>query len=90
MRAATLGPSVELPMGPRSAVLGGGTHAGCASGTVGGAPYGAAKRCTGWGSRMRAAPVGPSSKLIIRPRDIVLGERDACGLRNWVFRWNSL
>eukprot|EP00959_Pyramimonas_sp_CCMP1952_P032474 681523-Pyramimonas_sp.AAC.1 len=36
-------------MGPRSAAVGwGGTHAGGSAGAVGGAPYGATKRCTGW------------------------------------------
>eukprot|EP00959_Pyramimonas_sp_CCMP1952_P363514 7612239-Pyramimonas_sp.AAC.1 len=41
--------SVKLPMEPRSAALGaGGTHAGGSSGAVGGAPYGATKRCAGW------------------------------------------
>eukprot|EP00959_Pyramimonas_sp_CCMP1952_P120134 2511880-Pyramimonas_sp.AAC.1 len=71
MRAVPLGPSVELPIGLRSAALGGGTacglchwdlwrsslwgyealpragepHAGCATGTFGGAPYGPTKRC---------------------------------------------
>eukprot|EP00959_Pyramimonas_sp_CCMP1952_P421881 8838219-Pyramimonas_sp.AAC.1 len=47
-------------MGPRSAVLGGRnagskgcagrwlTHAGGPTGTFGGAPYGATKRCAGW------------------------------------------
>eukprot|EP00959_Pyramimonas_sp_CCMP1952_P194096 4058955-Pyramimonas_sp.AAC.1 len=34
MRAVPLAPSVELPSG--------------ANGAVGGAPYGATKRCTGW------------------------------------------
>eukprot|EP00959_Pyramimonas_sp_CCMP1952_P129268 2703059-Pyramimonas_sp.AAC.1 len=43
------GSSVGLPAGPRNAVLGGGTHADCSTGTFGGAPYGATKRCTGWG-----------------------------------------
>eukprot|EP00959_Pyramimonas_sp_CCMP1952_P223772 4678786-Pyramimonas_sp.AAC.1 len=41
-------------MGPRSAVFGGGTHAG------GGAPFGATKHCTGWGGRMRASVRVPS------------------------------
>eukprot|EP00959_Pyramimonas_sp_CCMP1952_P236292 4938252-Pyramimonas_sp.AAC.1 len=59
MRAVPLGPSVELPMGPRSPVLGGWnarskgragwwrTHAGGATGAVGGAPSGATKGFTG-------------------------------------------
>eukprot|EP00959_Pyramimonas_sp_CCMP1952_P038450 804612-Pyramimonas_sp.AAC.1 len=86
IRTAPLEPSVELPLGPRSAVLGGEdacevrhwdlqwsfvwchetldcvgqTHANCATKTFGGAPSGAAKRCTGRGRRMRTAPLGPS------------------------------
>ena len=87
MRTAPLGPSVELPLGPRNAVLGGGdacglrhwdlrwsslwghetlswmgeTHANCATGTLGGAPYGAT--------------------------NAVLGGGDACKLRQWGLRW---
>eukprot|EP00959_Pyramimonas_sp_CCMP1952_P090740 1899671-Pyramimonas_sp.AAC.1 len=110
MRTGPLEPPVELSMGPRSVVLGGGSacefrhwdirwsslfghetlysvgephadcaigtfggapsgttqrwagepHAGCATGTFGAALYWATKRCTGWGKRMRAAPLGPS------------------------------
>eukprot|EP00959_Pyramimonas_sp_CCMP1952_P060627 1266292-Pyramimonas_sp.AAC.1 len=70
MRAVELGPSGELPMGPRSAVLGGvkmptlvcGTHAGGPTGGFGGAPYGATKRMRGvpnWVSRTHAdGPTG--------------------------------
>eukprot|EP00959_Pyramimonas_sp_CCMP1952_P231855 4845681-Pyramimonas_sp.AAC.1 len=36
------------------------THSNCATGTFGGAPSGATKRGTGWGRRMRTAPLGPS------------------------------
>eukprot|EP00959_Pyramimonas_sp_CCMP1952_P379261 7944554-Pyramimonas_sp.AAC.1 len=51
-----MGASVELPMGPRSAVLGGldmpkwasGAHAGGPTGGFGGAPCEATKRCAGW------------------------------------------
>eukprot|EP00959_Pyramimonas_sp_CCMP1952_P102655 2147071-Pyramimonas_sp.AAC.1 len=60
MRGQPLGPSVELPMGPRSIVLGGETHARAATGAVGGAPYRATKLCTGRGPRMREQPLGPS------------------------------
>eukprot|EP00959_Pyramimonas_sp_CCMP1952_P442181 9256936-Pyramimonas_sp.AAC.1 len=60
----------------------GGTHAGCAIETFRGAPYGATKRCTGCGRRMRAAPLGP--------RSAVLGVGGACGLRHWDFRWSFL
>eukprot|EP00959_Pyramimonas_sp_CCMP1952_P419304 8782924-Pyramimonas_sp.AAC.1 len=35
------------------------THANTATGTLGGARCGAAKRCTGWGRRMRTLPLGP-------------------------------
>eukprot|EP00959_Pyramimonas_sp_CCMP1952_P214146 4480623-Pyramimonas_sp.AAC.1 len=68
MRTAPRRPSVELPMGPRSAVLHGETHASCTTGTIGGAPYGATKRCTTWGRRMRIAPLGPSVELPMGPR----------------------
>eukprot|EP00959_Pyramimonas_sp_CCMP1952_P336274 7041482-Pyramimonas_sp.AAC.1 len=86
MSTPPLGPSVKLPRGQRSAVLGGGNacenrhwglrwgsrwghvtlcwvgvaHAGGATGAFGGAPYGATKRCTDLGWRMRAPPMGPS------------------------------
>eukprot|EP00959_Pyramimonas_sp_CCMP1952_P030640 642057-Pyramimonas_sp.AAC.1 len=33
------------------------THAACATATFGGAPYVATKRCNGWGTRMRVAPL---------------------------------
>eukprot|EP00959_Pyramimonas_sp_CCMP1952_P024626 516837-Pyramimonas_sp.AAC.1 len=63
IRDSLQGHSVELPLGPRSAVLGGRnarskgcagwwrTHAAGATGTFGGAPYGATKRRTGWVKR---------------------------------------
>eukprot|EP00959_Pyramimonas_sp_CCMP1952_P061721 1289705-Pyramimonas_sp.AAC.1 len=60
MRSVPRGPSVELPMGPRSATLGGGTHVDSAIEAYGGAPYGATKRCTAWGRRMRAVALEPS------------------------------
>eukprot|EP00959_Pyramimonas_sp_CCMP1952_P353527 7406876-Pyramimonas_sp.AAC.1 len=63
MRAAPLGPSAKLPMRPRNAVLCGEPHADCATGTCGGAPSGATKRCTVRGNRMRTAPLGPSVEL---------------------------
>eukprot|EP00959_Pyramimonas_sp_CCMP1952_P260877 5454931-Pyramimonas_sp.AAC.1 len=47
MRTPPLGPSVELFIGPRSAVLGGGTHASTAAGVLSGTPYGDMKRCAG-------------------------------------------
>ena len=49
------------------------SHANCATGTFGGAPDGATKRCTGLGNRMRAAPLGPSVELLMGPRNAVLG-----------------
>eukprot|EP00959_Pyramimonas_sp_CCMP1952_P223080 4663762-Pyramimonas_sp.AAC.1 len=54
MRAVPMGVSVELPMGPRDIVLGGckyqiGFSVRVPAVPLGaGAPYGAAKRCTGW------------------------------------------
>eukprot|EP00959_Pyramimonas_sp_CCMP1952_P264875 5538457-Pyramimonas_sp.AAC.1 len=57
-----MGPSVGLPMGPRSAVLGWGdageTRANCATGAFCGAPCGATKRFPGRGRRVRTAPLG--------------------------------
>eukprot|EP00959_Pyramimonas_sp_CCMP1952_P456455 9473188-Pyramimonas_sp.AAC.1 len=44
MRAAPLGHSAKLHMGPRKLYSAGETHAGFAPWTVGGAPYVAAKR----------------------------------------------
>eukprot|EP00959_Pyramimonas_sp_CCMP1952_P055897 1168114-Pyramimonas_sp.AAC.1 len=52
------------------------THVGCANGTVGGAFYGATKRCIGWGGRARAAPLGPSVELLMGPRSAILVEGD--------------
>merc|ERR1712091_640988 len=111
-----LGPSVELPMGPRNAVLGGGdacghphlghrwsslwghetlswvgeTHADTPTEAFGGAPYGATKRCPGWGRRMRTPPLGPSVELPMGPRNAVLGGGDACGHPHLGLRWSSL
>eukprot|EP00959_Pyramimonas_sp_CCMP1952_P214017 4478144-Pyramimonas_sp.AAC.1 len=61
MRAVPLGPSVELPMGPRSAVLRG-SKAGSKENAV-----------LGGGGPMRAVPVGPSVELPMGPRSVVLG-----------------
>eukprot|EP00959_Pyramimonas_sp_CCMP1952_P044837 936628-Pyramimonas_sp.AAC.1 len=44
-------------------------HAVCATWTLCGAPYGARKRCTGWGRRMRAAPLEPSVELPVGLRN---------------------
>jgi len=103
-------------MGPRNAVLGGGTacgpchwglrrsslwghetlywvwesHADTAIGAFGGAPYGATKRCTGWGNRMRTLLLGPSVELLVGPRKAVLGGGTACGHCHSGLRWSSL
>eukprot|EP00959_Pyramimonas_sp_CCMP1952_P254458 5314877-Pyramimonas_sp.AAC.1 len=71
-------------MGPRSAALGE-THANYATGTFGGSPYGATKRCPGRGRHARTAPLRPSVELPMRPRSAVLGGRDSCELRTWGF-----
>eukprot|EP00959_Pyramimonas_sp_CCMP1952_P202955 4244587-Pyramimonas_sp.AAC.1 len=57
MRSRPLGPSVELLMGPRSAVLGGADA--CGRGRWG-LRWRATRRCTGWRGRMRTSPRGPS------------------------------
>eukprot|EP00959_Pyramimonas_sp_CCMP1952_P325622 6815201-Pyramimonas_sp.AAC.1 len=38
---------------------------------------------------MRAAPLGPSVKLPMGPRNVLLGVADACGHPHWGFRWSS-
>eukprot|EP00959_Pyramimonas_sp_CCMP1952_P375010 7853308-Pyramimonas_sp.AAC.1 len=53
-----LGRYVKRPMEPRSGVLVGETHVDTASGTVGGAPYVATKRCVRWVRRMWTPPLG--------------------------------
>eukprot|EP00959_Pyramimonas_sp_CCMP1952_P010911 228675-Pyramimonas_sp.AAC.1 len=55
------------------------THADPASGTFGGAPYGATKCCPGWRGRMRPVALEPSMELPVGPRSAVLGGGDACG-----------
>ena len=60
MRTTALGRSVELPMGPRNAALGGGErmrcrHADCAD------------EC---GDRIRTAALGPSVELPMGPRKV--------------------
>ena len=52
------------------------THASSATGTFGGAPYGATKRCPGRKRRMRVPPLGPSVELPMGPRNAVLGAGD--------------
>ena len=46
---------------------------GPSTGAFGGAPYGATKRCPGWGRRMRTPPLGPSVELPMGPRNAALG-----------------
>eukprot|EP00959_Pyramimonas_sp_CCMP1952_P186516 3900352-Pyramimonas_sp.AAC.1 len=55
-----------------------------------GSPYGGTERCTGLGRRMLAAPLGPSVKLPVGPRNAVLGGGGACELRHQDLRWSSL
>eukprot|EP00959_Pyramimonas_sp_CCMP1952_P258473 5402682-Pyramimonas_sp.AAC.1 len=69
MRTAQRGPTVELPVGPRNAALGEGNACGLRRGDLRWSPYGATKRCTGWGGRMRTAPRGPSVALPMGPRN---------------------
>eukprot|EP00959_Pyramimonas_sp_CCMP1952_P105617 2208390-Pyramimonas_sp.AAC.1 len=77
MRTAALGPSVDLLLGPRDAVLGGqkyevkcfGAHADGPTGGFRGASLGATKRCHEYAGRMRAAALGPSAGLRRGPRD---------------------
>eukprot|EP00959_Pyramimonas_sp_CCMP1952_P157313 3289594-Pyramimonas_sp.AAC.1 len=54
-----LGPWVELPMGPRSAVLSRGDACEHRHWAFGGPPNGATKRCTWWEIRMRTPPLRP-------------------------------
>eukprot|EP00959_Pyramimonas_sp_CCMP1952_P107126 2239754-Pyramimonas_sp.AAC.1 len=61
-------------MGPRSAVLG------TPTGAIGGALYGATKRCTGCGGRMCYPPLGPSVELA---PDGATKRCTGCGGRMW-------
>eukprot|EP00959_Pyramimonas_sp_CCMP1952_P412165 8636901-Pyramimonas_sp.AAC.1 len=74
MRTVPLGPSVELPLGPRNAVPGewqcqikcvGGTHADGGTGAFRGALHGATMRCTGY----------------VKMPNLMF--RDACGRWHW-------
>ena len=76
MRTLPLGPSVELPLGPRTcegcAKMGRWRHADPPAGAFGGAPYGATRRVRGapkWGSLRGAG---------------------ACEHGRWGLRWSSL
>eukprot|EP00959_Pyramimonas_sp_CCMP1952_P128659 2690748-Pyramimonas_sp.AAC.1 len=55
---------MPMPMGE--------THANCAIGILCGAHFGATRRCTGWGRRMRTAPMEPSVAHPLGPRNAVL------------------
>eukprot|EP00959_Pyramimonas_sp_CCMP1952_P094563 1978072-Pyramimonas_sp.AAC.1 len=68
MRAAPLGPSVELNMGPRSAVLGVGDACRLCHWGPQWSSLRATQRCAGRGRRMRAAPRGPSVEPLIGSR----------------------
>eukprot|EP00959_Pyramimonas_sp_CCMP1952_P068477 1429083-Pyramimonas_sp.AAC.1 len=63
MRTVPLGPAVEGVWGHETLCWVGETYADCATGTFGGAPSGATKRCAGWGARGRTAPLGLSVEL---------------------------
>eukprot|EP00959_Pyramimonas_sp_CCMP1952_P279949 5852997-Pyramimonas_sp.AAC.1 len=54
-----LGHSVDLPMGPRSAVLGGGDACGHLHWGLTWSSHRATKRRAGWGRRMWTPPLGP-------------------------------
>ena len=81
--------------GSRAASRGGGpsdqaSRMNTPSGAFGGAPYGATKRCPGWGNRMRTAPMGPSAELPLGQRNAAPGGGTACEPRHWGIRWSSL
>eukprot|EP00959_Pyramimonas_sp_CCMP1952_P179896 3761831-Pyramimonas_sp.AAC.1 len=86
MRAQPLGPSVELPMKPRNVIISGGdarVRTPPLGGACGEAPYGATRRCTGLGKRIRTPPHGPSVELLMGPRSAILGRRNSCVQRHW-------
>eukprot|EP00959_Pyramimonas_sp_CCMP1952_P100669 2105836-Pyramimonas_sp.AAC.1 len=60
-----------------------GTHVDFATGAFGGAPFGATKRCTCWGGRMRTVPLRPPMNLLMRQQSSVLGGGDACERADW-------
>eukprot|EP00959_Pyramimonas_sp_CCMP1952_P269197 5628213-Pyramimonas_sp.AAC.1 len=47
-------------------------HVDTPTGAFGGAPYGATKRCPGWGKRMWTPPLGPSVELPMGLRNAAL------------------
>eukprot|EP00959_Pyramimonas_sp_CCMP1952_P026715 560903-Pyramimonas_sp.AAC.1 len=66
------------------------THAGTTTGAFGGVPFGATKRCTGCGGRLRTALLGPFVEPPMGPRSAVLGVADTCGHPHWGLRWGLL
>eukprot|EP00959_Pyramimonas_sp_CCMP1952_P219523 4590042-Pyramimonas_sp.AAC.1 len=84
-----LGPSVELHMVPRNAVLGWGNECGH-TGAIGGVPNEAKERRDGWGRRTWTPPLVPpvgghetlSVEHPVGPRKPVLRGGDACGHRH--------
>eukprot|EP00959_Pyramimonas_sp_CCMP1952_P408027 8551019-Pyramimonas_sp.AAC.1 len=72
------GPSVELPTGPRSAVLSGGRMWTPPVAFDGAPPYGATKRCFGRGRRMRTPPLRPLVESPMGSRRSVRGGGDEC------------
>eukprot|EP00959_Pyramimonas_sp_CCMP1952_P147960 3096534-Pyramimonas_sp.AAC.1 len=64
------GPWVELPLGPRTAVLGVADACGHANSALGGAPYGATRRYTEYGGRMWPPLLGPEVELPMGPRSV--------------------
>ena len=63
-------------------------HASSPIETLGEAPYGATKRCTGWGNGMR--PHWDLGWYRMGPRNGVLGGGTECEFRHWDLRWSSL
>eukprot|EP00959_Pyramimonas_sp_CCMP1952_P212060 4437923-Pyramimonas_sp.AAC.1 len=84
MRTSPLGPSVELPMGPRSAVLTGGNA--CEQRHWG----------VRWSSLWRHEAlywVGEmhEKEILMGPRNVALDGGNACGgHRHWSCRWSSV
>eukprot|EP00959_Pyramimonas_sp_CCMP1952_P452007 9463832-Pyramimonas_sp.AAC.1 len=88
MRIQPPGPSVQLPMRPRSAVLGGGNAREHRHWGLRWRSYGAMKRCTERGRRIHVHPQGPAVEFPMGPRSAVLGGGDACGRCHWGLRWS--
>eukprot|EP00959_Pyramimonas_sp_CCMP1952_P412184 8637251-Pyramimonas_sp.AAC.1 len=90
MQTVPLKPSVELPIGPRGAVLGGEDACELCNWDL--------RRSSLWGhetlywvvGRMQTVPVGTSVELPVGLRNVVLIGRDACEFCQWSRRWSSL